>query len=73
MPKYFYDLMLDCWQPEEFDRPTFNRTAKILSGISKMNGVKEGKGTLVCPGQQLMPYEFVGPKYKVLKLSEVSP
>ena len=70
VPKYFYDMMLDCWQPEEYDRPTFTRIAKILKAIANMTDVKASKDTLVCKGQQLLPYEMAGPQYTILKESE---
>lgn len=70
VPKYFYAMMIDCWQPEDEDRPTFRRIAKILRAIAKMDGVKPSKDTLVSPGQQLLPYEMNGPKYTVLKESD---
>ena len=70
VPKYFYEMMLDCWQPDAYDRPTFKRIAKIMKAIAGMNGLKPSKDTLVGNGQQLLPYEMAGPKYTILKESQ---
>ena len=70
VPKYFYDMMLDCWQPHEGDRPTFKQFSKIFRAISGMDGLKEMKGSLASNTQQLAPYRMVGPAYTVLPASE---
>jgi hypothetical protein len=73
VPKYFYDMMVDCWQPVDGDRPTFRQISKIFRAIAGMDGLKETKASLANTAQQLAPYRLNGPTYRILTAQECPP
>ena len=41
IPKYFYGMMLDCWQQDRERRPSFRYLAEVLEMLCRADKLKE--------------------------------
>jgi len=70
---YFYELMLDCWQEDPLTRPRFSKLKKLLTSLSRVDGLKEQKGHLAnAQGKRIPPYTASGPTYKPKPFPDLS-
>ena len=66
--------MLDCWQAERQNRPSFSYIADVLSTLCNADKLRDvggnwGAGLADASGRPLPDYRSVGPRYKPLSWS----
>lgn len=69
VPTYFYGIMLDCWQADRRQRPSFRYISEVLQRLCDADKLKEvsgnwGEGLVDSSGRPLPDYRSVGPRYK---------